>query len=136
MTSPDPQQAQQLVGFIRGVLGCGCPDEVLADLKLAARPARLDALPVDALLDVGGRLLIATCASQSWHTLEQSLARYLMAGKRLRDEKGFNRFRFVVASDDADEAAALLRRWDQLPGLDDRLHLHVVARAVLPDLIK
>lgn len=136
MIVPDPQQAKELAGFIRGVLGCGCPDDVLADLQVDPESTSLAGLPVDFLVNVGGRLLVAICTPHAWRALAQSLDRYFAAGKRLRDENGFNRFRMVVATDDPGNALAVLKhRLDALTGLDDRLHLHVVARSTLPTLL-
>jgi hypothetical protein len=113
-----------VVRFVRGTLGCTCPDEVFDEIELETRSApglSLEALGADAVeqvLHVGGRLLIALCPTLD----ERRLQALLRAGVALRDARGYNRFRVAIAgSGPAPERVAEL-----LGGLDDRVHVHVV----------
>ena len=122
-----------LIHFIRDVLGCTCPDEVLADIRVERDPDGFAGLPVDFLLRVGGKLLVGVCASDAAGAAGEILSRCFSAGRALRDAEGFNRFRLVVVSDDPDQDADVLRAaFDGLPGGDGKLHLHVITRAQLP----
>ena len=127
----------ELIEFIRDGLGCGCPDDVLDDLRVDPHPAGLAGLPVDATISAGGRLLVAVCASRPWAEIDAQLDRCFATGRQLRDEGGYNRFRLVVVAGDPDVARRVLdRRFETLAARDDRLHLHVVGPAVLPDVLK
>ena len=126
----------RLVAFIRDVLGCGCPDEVLADVTVEHRPRAFSGLPVRALVHVGGRLLIGIADREPLESAEDALAACVARGKRVRDEGGYNRFRLVIAADDSVTAEPVLRSmFDPLPFLDDRLHLHVVDAVLLPRVL-
>ena len=125
-----------LIHFIRDVLGCTCPDEVLADIVVVPDPDGFAGLPVDFLLRVGGRLMVGIWASDAPGDVGEILSRCFSAGRALRDAEGFNRFRLVVASDDPDADANRLRpAFDGLAALDAKLHLHVIARSQLPEAL-
>lgn len=113
-----------VIHFVRGVLGCTCPDEVFDDIELETRSApgpSLEALGADAVeqvLHVGGRLLIALCPTLD----EGRLQALLRAGVSQRDARGYNRFRVAVAG----SGPAPERVTELLAALDDRVHVHVV----------
>ena len=118
-----------LIHFIKDVLGCTCPDEVLADIQVVPDPDGFAGLPVDFLLRVGGRLLVGVCLTPMAFETAEILAACVSSGKSLRDSWGFNRFRLVVAFTDPGARASGLERWFKaLPGIDERSHFHVVAR--------
>jgi hypothetical protein len=105
--------------FVRDTLGCGCPDEVLAAItaeEMAGPP-----LP-RWRLDVGGRLLVWVVDGD--RAAADAVAECLRAGVEERDRLGFNRFRLVVVGSEA-------RATGSLAG-DDRAHLHLIARDLLP----
>jgi hypothetical protein len=125
-----------LIHFIKDVLGCACPDEVLADIQVVPDPDGFAGLPVNFLLRVGGRLLVGICASGSPGAVAELLPRCFAAGRALRDAEGFNRFRLVVVSSDVDQDANLLRAvFDDLPMRDEKLHLHAITRSELPEAL-
>ena len=53
---------------------------------------------------------------------------WVAAGVAERDRRGMNRLRLVVTIKDPtpDAVAAISRAFAELPGLDDRVHLHVL----------
>jgi hypothetical protein len=125
-----------LIHFIKDVLGCTCPDEVLADIQVVPDPDGFAGLPVDFLLRVGGRLLVGICAPDTPGAVGALLSRCFAAGRALRDAEGFNRFRLVVVSSDPDQDANPLRAaFDGLPMRDGKLHLHVITRPELPEAL-
>ena len=132
--SPRMNDADQgtIESFVRGTLGCSCPDEVFHSISIARLPALAARPPVLQLL-VGSRLLIhivtlpAGAAVNGW--LEQLAAQ----GRATRDRHGYNRFRLVLAT----SAAAPLRgdleaRFARATGNDQRAHLHLIGSDRLP----
>ena len=134
---PNPEEAQALKFFIRDGLGCGCPDEVFSFIQIKKKPDVFRGLPIDYLVTIGDRLLVAICLSESLNNgMGADIKESLAAGKQLRDRAGFNRFRLVVASEDADSIVPTIQeQFSGLTGLDDRVHLHVVRPSVLPEFL-
>lgn len=134
MTIPKPKETRALVSFVRKDLGCGCPNEVFSVVQIKKDPQVFRDLPVDYMITIGDRLLIGICLSENLHNgIGEGIVTSLSVGKRLRDAAGFNRFRLVITSNDADRIQEKIKRQFQaLSGLDERIHLHVVGPAVIP----
>lgn len=128
-----PEQTQALVLFVRRGLGCGCPAEVFSDMRIEPRPEAFDDLPVDCLVKIGGRLLVAVCSSSEWQEAGNKLDRVFETGKHMRDQAAFNRFRFVLVTEEVERATPVVEeRFHCIPGMDDRTHVHVVEPSALP----
>lgn len=126
-------RAEQLPHFIRDVLGCQCPDSVLANIRVCAEPDRVAGIPLDLCIAVDNRLLVYVVCTDSPRALIHSFKSVFAAGKSARDRKGFNRFRLVVATNSADQVRAQLTdAFRGLDGVDDRQHLHVIDVAHVP----
>jgi hypothetical protein len=117
-----------LARFVRDVLGCGCPEEILR-LITVDRGHLVPGLDVEVTrLDVGGRLLVYVVPAAAAQPLPALVAAAVEAGVSERDRRAFNRFRLVLAAGSPaaleqparDALAACGRR-------DERVHLHVVA---------
>jgi hypothetical protein len=117
---------QEVEGFVRGTLGCACPDDVFE--QIAINPGSpLPGLPIDGSLEVGGRLLIYVSIVKDIHILTGRLEQIVREGKHARDSRGFNRFRFVVVAAQAEGTEAVLAPlFNSLPFIDDKVHLHVL----------
>jgi len=114
--------------FIRDTLGCKCPPELFQDLteevELSGGPLyeafsltdkSLSPL-IDRVFSVGGRLLVVVTRSFE----KETVLRFLEAGKGVRDQMGFNRFRLVVMI-----PAGQVETLVAMPAhFDDRVHLH------------
>lgn len=110
--------------FVRKTLGCSCPNEVF-ELIVINKENPHPGLPVDASLEVGGRLLIYVSFASDIRVLAKGLGRIFQEGMRTRDEKGFSRFRFVVAAHTPQEdVSLLLALFDAMPFIDGKAHLH------------
>ena len=132
-----PKDTQEVVSFVQEGLGCGCPDEVLHDIQIEPHPYSFAGQPIDYLVSIGGRLLIAISMSSGWAEVAGELQQLLETGKNLRDRKGFNRFRLVVSSDEPENAtAALQEQFTDLTGMDNKVHLHVVRPSALPSCLR
>jgi hypothetical protein len=126
---------EHLERFLRETLGCGCPAEVLARVRVSAPPARLEGLPVDRLLWIGGRLLVVLCRPDPGEALASGLRRLVHEGVALRDRHGYNRVRIVVpVSGGAAGAGGVEPAFERCPHRDERVHLHLVPAGTLPDL--
>jgi hypothetical protein len=118
--------------FVRGTLGCGCPDEVFQSIAISHLPAVVGRLPIVQLL-VGSRLLIhivtppAAIPGNGW--IEQLAAH----GRAARDRHGYNRFRLVIAAPmPAESVRDLKDRFARATAGDEKAHLHFVGQDQLP----
>jgi hypothetical protein len=112
--------------FLVNVLGCRCPEEVFLDIELNKSPEPVGTIPLDFEIHVGGRIIILGVSATYVLSAPAALAALVAAGTKIRDEREYNRFRLVVLADDPDCEAKLRPRFEQLPGADDRIHIHVV----------
>ena len=130
---PDPDEAPALASFVRATLGCGCPEEVFRDLRIRLHPRGFLGLPVEGVLEVGGRLLVVVCTPEAWRDVAQVLPTLLAAGQRIRDGAGFNRLRIVVPTARTEAVASSLGpRFSRLADADGRSFLHVVECSQVP----
>lgn len=118
--------------FVRGTLGCGCPDEVFRHIELASCGDVPGEPPFSRLL-VGGRLLIYLVADVGAGDPTAAVARLTRRGLAERDAGGYHRFRLAACIEPGTpEAAAAATAFRAVAGDDDRAHLHCLAAASLP----
>jgi len=117
-----------LARFVRDVLGCACPDEVLRAIHVG-RGRLVPRFDVEVTrLDVGGRLLVWVVPAPAPRKLRSAVAAAVEAGIAERDGQSFNRFRLVLACADSTKVEPAARAaFDACPRPDERVHLHVVA---------
>lgn len=129
MTAPDPTLIER---FVRGTLGCQCPDGVFRSVAID-RLAPVAGRPPVLQLIVGSRLLIHIVATPPDGLATGWIEQLAASGRATRDRHGYNRFRLVIASQDA---LALPRdidtRFVRAVAGDDRAHLHLLAPGQLP----
>lgn len=117
----------RLIRFVRDVLGCGCPDDVVDRTVVDRSPCG------ESGLDVGGRLLVRILPVTDPDRLVASLPEIVGRMRDERDRRGFNRVRLVIVSRRGDTLQSDLRaRLETLDGSDDRTHIHVVAPEAVP----
>lgn len=125
----------EIKGFVKGTLHCNCPDEVFADIDLRKNPYVSSYLPYSTRLLVGQRLLIYIVNLPDVASLPSLLPSMIGAGKRERDEKGLNRFRAVIVTPTKEDLEPIATElFDAISGRDDRMHLHVIDKKLVPDL--
>jgi len=118
--------------FVRATLGCQCPDEVFRSVSIDPLRTADGAIGYTRLL-VGNRLLIYILDTTAVRIADRALADLVACGRRERDERGYNRFRLVIAGDEpASEKTAVQHAFDEACGNDERAHLHCLPRALLP----
>ena len=122
--------------FVRHELGCQCPAAVFRHIGVEECPEEFGRWTRSRLIVVGKRLLILVLQTDDSAVLHQTLGGVLEAGRRLREARGFNRFRLVIATSLAGAMEPALRaRFDRLEGKDARMHLHVIAPERLPEIL-
>jgi hypothetical protein len=121
----DPRR-RVIAAFARDTLGCGCPTEVFDQIQESQLD--LPGLPGPARrIAIGGRLLIYLVAPADLEVTLDHLAVWVAMGRAERDALGMNRLRLTIATDHPEALSARLQtRFDALPELDGRLHLHVL----------
>ena len=118
--------------FVRATLGCQCPDEAFQSISID-RVGAADGTASYTRLLVGHRLLIYVLDAATIGVADGALTDLVAGGRRERDERGYNRFRLVIACDDpASEKTAVQHAFDEACGNDGRAHLHCLPRALLP----
>jgi hypothetical protein len=122
--------------FVRGTLGCQCPDEVFRSVSVD--PTRTEDGAIGyTRLRVGNRLLIFILDTAAVRVAGGALTDLVACGRRERDEHGYNRFRLVIACDEpASAGSAVQSAFDEAAGNDERTHLHCVPRALLPPEVR
>lgn len=127
MTQADPA----VETFVRGTLGCGCPDEVFQQVEESALAA--PEAPAAWRIAIGGRLLVYLWQPARGASIAAGVAALMRAGRSERDTQGFNRLRLVVAGPSpTDLAAPATAAFEAASAGDGRAHLHVLASAELP----
>ena len=120
--------------FVREVIGCDCPDEVVRHVEVRRETTAVKSCPVDYEVRIGDRLLVVV-TSESVDVLSRSrLEQVISEGKRARDDGKFNRFRLVVqARNAAEDKEKLLRAFEAVSARDEKTHVHVVGQSEVPD---
>ncbi len=122
----------RLTSFVRGTLGCGCPDEVFSEIVVRVMAADNPA-PVRLAIEVGGRLLVHVIEGGPALDDPRLISKVVEDGVRRRDEGGFNRLRLVVAVGGPDGVGETLRRrFDAVSSRDERTHLHILPSSSIP----
>lgn len=121
--------------FVRGTLGCACPDEVFRSVSVSRAPA-VAGRPAYTEVLVGSRLLIRVLSMPTDAAAPGWLERLATEGRTARDHHGYNRFRLVLAAPAGAQppgfADRLAARFARATAGDERVHLHLLAQAQLP----
>jgi hypothetical protein len=118
--------------FVRNTLGCNCPEEVFQHIDCRT-VVNIDENIVPAYeINIGNRLLIFAAGIDEVDSLRSVLSKLVRAGIKKRDEKKFNRFRFVLLTARVNDVA------EQASGIfsalvtDEKVHLHVINKDDFP----
>ena len=116
---------KEIIGFVKGVLGCQCPDEVFEQIECHVGDTFGNTCLQ--IMTIGERLLIYI-----WPTNDPSLVRahlpgMLLKGMKERDQRGLNRFRAVIATEGIDPIGAIAKEiFTDFRARDEKVHLHIV----------
>jgi hypothetical protein len=119
---------EAIIAFVRGILGCKCPDEVFEQIEDRGDEVR-ENTPLRTMT-IGKRLLVYIWQTNSPTLVRAGLPSMLLRGRNERDKRGLNRFRAVIATDDVEAMSAIANElFKDLSQRDDKVHIHVVRRA-------
>jgi len=117
--------------FVQKTLGCGCPEEVFQYIECRS-DTTLDGFVLKNWINIGNRLLVYVVEADNSDSLKQMLPVLIAAGRKERDEKGFNRLRIVLAVDDIDEVKRIATGIFNNADKDDKVHLHIILKKNIP----
>ena len=119
---------ENIKAFTRDVLGCDCPEEVFSRIVCEDNVDIDNGLIISHRINIGGRLLIYVSMLDKTGELSSDLEKLVDSGEKERNNKGFNRFRLVLVSENPglikDDAQKL---FEQL-GRDEKIHLHIICK--------
>ena len=132
MTEMTQHDRASIEHFVRGTLGCGCPDEVFDSIAICHLPGVADRPPVAQLL-VGSRLLIHVVRPPAGRAVNGWVELLASNGRAARDRHGYNRFRLVIAAPAPPATAREIQeRFSKAIAGDAKAHLHFVGNDQLP----
>ena len=132
----NPADRPSIEHFVRGTLGCRCPDEVFQSIAIDYERAPKAAMPHTRVV-IGERLLIYIYEEQPARATAAAVSKLARQGRAERDAKHYNRFRLVLASDYPTELLTAARTsFESVAGTDNRAHLHILATDQLPEAIR
>lgn len=117
--------------FVQETLGCGCPEDVFQKVDCRCG-ITVDGIPLRVKINVGNRLLIYIAEVCDAESVKNILPPLLMIGKKERDDLSFNRFRLVLAGDNPDEIKKSAEPLFRDIVKDEKIHLHIVQKTVIP----
>lgn len=131
MSGGAPPVHVEFVRFVREVLGCGCPDEVVARTVVDASDGG------ESGLDVGGRLLVRVLKPVDPDRLVEGFPEAVERLRAERDRRGFNRLRLVAVHPRTEDLAPVLTEMLSIlaPG-DNQIFVHAVAAEQLPTSLR
>ncbi len=137
MTGPSTRQIVK--EFVKGSLGCQCPDEVFQDIELLMENEGLRIL-------IGKKLIVRLIPlrKKARSITPEKLLQIFGDCQKERDLRGFNRFRLVLVVNDGDDAKQRIEGLSQkvqesfkrTKGDDDRMHLHIVDEGSVPEVLR
>jgi len=118
--------------FAKDVLGCDCPEEVFNKI-VCEDDVRIDSgLTISHRINIGDRLLIYVSILEQTSELDSELPKLVDAGEKERNDKGFNRFRLVLVTENPDIIKDDAQKLFQQLGKDEKIHLHIINRNDFP----
>jgi len=124
--------APDIERFVRGTLGCGCPDEVFQSIEVSDA-STADGTVSFTRLVIGQRLLLHVWRPATAAPLPGDVQALAEEGCAERDARGYNRYRLVIAATEPEAAIdAVAAAFNDAVGGDDRAHVHVLATRELP----
>lgn len=119
---------EAIKAFTREILGCDCPEEVFNKIVCEDDVQIESELTVSYRINIGDKLLIYVLILVQRSELGSALPKLIEAGEKERNDKGFNRFRLVLVSENPDiikdDANALFEQLEK----DEKIHLHIISR--------
>lgn len=123
---------EKIKAFVQQTLRCSCPEEVFYSIDYWSGIKVNDQILLHDKIIIGKRLLIYVVEADNTEYLNRTLKFIFDIGKRERDERGFNRFRLVLAVDTFNEIKQIAENIFKDIDKDEKVHLHVVLKSDTP----
>jgi hypothetical protein len=132
----NPTDTRAIEHFVRGTLGCKCPDAVFKTITISHDLDPETATAYTRLL-IGDRLVIYVLDAEHAKKLSTVMSTLMTRGVTERNAGGLNRFRLVLATAHPTQVLADAQSgFANAPDHDDHTHLHVIATDQLPDALR
>ncbi len=119
---------EDIKAFTRDVLGCDCPEQVFSRIVCEDDVKVESGLTISHRINIGGRLLIYVSMLDQTGELGAKLPKLINSGEKERNDKGFNRFRLVLVSENPDLIKDDAQKLFEQLGKDEKIHLHIVSK--------
>ena len=119
---------EDIKAFARDVLGCDCPEQVFSRIICEDNVRTDSGLTISHRINIGGRLLIYVSAPDQTSELSSELVKLVDSGEKERNDKGFNRFRLVLVSENPDLIKDDAQKLFEQLGKDEKIHLHIISK--------
>ena len=129
------QARRDIEHFVRGTLGCRCPDGVFRDIALETRTSPEGASRY-ARIAIGGKLLIYILDPADADPGDGVVVELARLGVAERDRLGFNRFRLAMAAPAGGDPRRAAEAFAGAVGTDGKAHLHAVPARALPTQLR
>jgi len=111
--------------FVRNTLGCDCSEDVFRHIE-NERNVKAGGVTLKNKINVGNRLLVYIVEAED--SVLKEMPALVLAGKKERDSRGFNRFRLVLVSDDKKLRKPSFEAFEAMDVPDERIHLHIIGK--------
>lgn len=118
--------------FTRDILGCDCPEEVFNKIVCEDNVKIDSGLTITHKINIGNRLLIYISRLNQTSELGSELPKLIDAGEKERNDRGFNRFRLVLVSENPGIIKDDAHKSFEQVGKDEKIHLHIINRNNFP----
>ena len=124
-----PDMKDSIIKFVKQTLGCQCPDEVFSHIECEQDIHLDNDIVLNARINAGNRLLIYIVEASDVLFIKENLSSMIKGGKKEQEKQGFNRFRLVLACDNANLLSPDADKlFDELKAGDDKMHLHLIKK--------
>ncbi|HTP06229.1 MAG TPA: hypothetical protein VMM54_13870 [Nitrospirota bacterium] len=118
---------QNIIRFVQNTLGCQCADEVFDSIELERGNTPSGGTEYVKMV-IGNRLLIYIVNPISENLINKIMPMLTKMGRLERDNKGYNRFRLVLAKQSDDMISrTVIKEFKKNVGHDERAHIHIVS---------
>ena len=116
---------QKIKRFVQETLGCLCPEEVFDKIDYQKESSYIWGQKIN----IGDRLLIYIINVDSESEIPELIMSSMEKGVAERNQKGFNRFRLVLAVSRPDKLNSLAEKaFQNSKYIDEKTHLHVISK--------
>ncbi len=123
---------QKIIGFIKGTLGCQCPDEIFQNVNIQENFRLNMDIKLKYRIIAGNRLLLYIVDVDDASFVHEHLPTVMFFGRDEKELKGFKTFRLALAAPEPDKirpaAESIFEDLATIMDLGEGIHLHVVSQ--------